>query len=484
VNDIGTDLQLQNTRALRGNLTITNGTFTLTPAYTGTFAIGGNWTRTGAASAFSHNSKKVVFDKQIAGDQSITVNTGFTTETYYDLDFSPASGNVIFNGDVIALNSISLVSGKVDLNGNTMTLGTTGVNGTLTGGSATEYFISGTSSAKFVRYTTTTGTLFNFPMGDASNYTPFDLTFGAGGSLAGNSQITVNIIPSVHPSIGSSTNYLSRYWTVSPTNIPVNTVYGVNYKYADADIVGIEANLFPAKHDASGWIQSYGSGALFMMGSGAVNPGTNTVSWSNIYSFSDFTGNGNGSPLPISLISFDAKPVLENVEITWTTASETNNDYFTVERSRDGINFNAFAELDGAGNSNAILNYKVMDFEPYEGLSYYRLKQTDFDGKFEYSEIKSVNFIKPVEGQNWSVYPNPSSLNGINLVMGNIQNDVINIRLVDVTGKLVHHESIAKQAKGSQQFISFENVSTGIYYLTITDGSEVKTIKVVLTAKS
>lgn len=483
VNDVGTDLQLQNTRALRGNLTITNGTFTLTPAYTGTFAIGGNWTRTGATSTFTHNNKKVVFDKQIAGDQSITVNTGVIAETFYDLDFSPASGNVIFNGQVNVLNAIGLISGKVDLNGNTITLGTSGVNGTLTGGSATEYFISGAANSKFTRYTTTTGTMFTFPMGDASYYTPFDLTFGAGGSLAANSQITVNIIPSAHPSLGTSTNYLNRYWTVSPTNIPTNTVYGVNYSYDDADVTGIEANLFPAKHDASGWIQSYGSGALYMMGSGSVNPGTNKVSWSGLYSFSDFTGNGNGSPLPISLINFEVQPVLENVEITWTTASETNNDYFTVERSKDGINFEALAMIDGAGNSNAILNYKVMDYKPYEGLSYYRLKQTDFDGKFDYSDIKSVNFVKPVEGQNWSVYPNPSNLNGVNLVMGDIQSEVIQLSLTDVTGKVVYNERMAKQAKGSNQFISFENVSTGIYYLTVTDGSTVKTIKVVLTAK-
>jgi hypothetical protein len=219
------------------------------------------------------------------------------------------------------------------------------------------------------------------------------------------------------------------------------------------------------------------------MGTSLINPGTNTINWSGLTTFSDFTGNGNGSPLPISLISFNAKPVLENVEVTWTTASETNNDYFTVERSRDGINFKAFAVLDGAGNSNEILNYEIMDFEPYEGLSYYRLKQTDFDGKFEYSDIKSVNFSKPVEGQNWTVFPNPSDLNGINLVMGDIQNDLINIRLVDVTGKLVHNENVAMQAKGSQQFISFENISIGIYYLTVVDGNEVKTVKVVLTSK-
>jgi hypothetical protein len=483
VNDIGTDLQLQNTRALRGNLTITNGTFTLTPAYTGNFAIGGNWTRTGAPSNFTHNNKKVVFDKQIVGDQAITVNTGVTSETFYEIDFSPVTGNVILNGNVNALNAAGLVSGKVDLNGYTFTLGTTGSNGTLTGGTASEYFISGNINSKLIRYTTSTATMFAFPMGDAANYTPIDITFNTGGSLLATSQITVNVIASAHPNLGSSTNYLNRYWSVEPTNIPVNTVYGVNYSYANADVVGVEANLFPAKHDASGWIQSYGSGALYMMGTGAVNPGTNTVSWSSLYSFSDFTGNGNGSPLPISLIKFNAQPVLDNVEVTWTTASETNNDYFTVERSKDGINFSSFAEVDGAGNSNTILNYKVIDFDPYEGVSYYRLKQTDFDGKFDYSDVKAVNFVRPIQGQNWLVYPNPSNLNGINLVTAELSSQTVILSLTDLTGKLVFEKQIAVNMQGDNKFIEFEQVGTGIYYLTVNDGEMVKTIKVILSKK-
>lgn len=483
VNDIGTDLTLQNTRALRGNLTITNGTFTLAPAYTGIFAIGGNWTRVGASSAFNHNSKKVVFDKQIAGDQSITVNTGVTAETYYDLDFSPVTGNVILNGNVNALNAVGLVSGKVDLNGNVFTIGTTGSNGSLVGGTTNEYFISGSAAAKVVRYTTAANTTYNYPVGDASNYTPMTVQLYAG-PMGANSQVSVNVIPSAHPSIGTSTNYLSRYWQVEPSNFPTpQTGYGVTYQWAAADegTAPIPANLKPFKHNPQGWIAALGSGANFEMGTGTVNPGTRTITWAGLYSFSDFTGNGNGSPLPITLVNFDARPVLDNVEITWTTASETNNDFFTIERSKDGVHFDAIAEKDAAGNSNTILNYKVMDFEPYDGLSYYRLKQTDFDGKFEYSDVKAVNFIKPSHGQNWSVYPNPSNLNGINLVTGELNSDMLNLSLTDVTGKLVYSKSLTVSDKSASNFISFENVSSGIYYLTIVDGDAVKTIKVVLT---
>ncbi len=485
VKDIGTDLQLQNTRSLRGNLTITNGTFTLSPAYTGVFAIGGNWTRTGASSAFTHNSKKVVFDKQIIGDQSITTNAGVTLETFYDLDFSPETGNVILNGNVNALNSVGLVSGKVDLNGNVFTIGTTGVNGSLAGGTANEYFISGLAAAKLVRYTTLANTSYNYPVGDAINYTPMTLSLHEG-PMSATSQVSVNVIPSVHPSMGTSTNYLSRYWQVEPSNFPTTQIgYGVTYKWAAADegTAPITANLKPFKHNPQGWIAALGSGSNFEMGTGSVNPGTRTITWNGLYSFSDFTANGNGSPLPISLINFDAQPVLENIELTWTTASETNNDYFKIERSIDGINFASFALIDGAGNSNTILNYKAMDFEPYEGLSYYRLMQIDFDGKFEYSDVKAVNFIKPAQGENWSVYPNPSNLNGINLTTAALKSEFINLSLCDVTGKLVYSKKISTSKQGNTQFIAFDQVVTGVYYLSISDGYLNKTIKVILTPR-
>lgn len=113
--------------------------------------------------------------------------------------------------------------------------------------------------------------------------------------------------------------------------------------------------------------------------------------------------------------------LLENVIIAWATASESNNDYFTVERSKDGISFEAIVEVDGAGNSdNYFLNYKVTDFSPFEGTSYYRLKQTDFDGKFALSDVKAVNFNNPLQTPLWSVFPNPTSLNGVFIKNTNI----------------------------------------------------------------
>ena len=79
------------------------------------------------------------------------------------------------------------------------------------------------------------------------------------------------------------------------------------------------------------------------------------------------------------------------VILNWTTASELNNDYFTIERSKDAVEFQPIKFVEGAGNSNSILNYEIIDVNPFLGTSYYRLKQTDFNGKYSFSNIVSVN---------------------------------------------------------------------------------------------
>jgi hypothetical protein len=483
VMDNGTDLNLNDLRALRNDILIYNGSasFTLNPALTGSFNLGGNWTRTGNTTAFNHNNKKVVFDKQIIGDQIITANGGLTNETFYDVDFQPNNGNIIVTGTLRVLNSLNLVSGKVDLNGNELILGQTASNGNLVGGSATNYFISGSSTAKLTRYATTTGTTYSFPVGDASNYTPMSITLNAGTSVNNISQISMYIIDAIHPLIGvAGPSYLTRYWSAEPNNFGGTYNYNVSYTYADADVVGVEANLKPYKFHAGTWVSSIGSGFPSNMGTAIISPGTNTISWSGLTTFSDFTGNGNGSPLPITLLSFEAQPVLENVIITWTTLSETNNDYFTVERSKDGLNFEALLEVDGAGNSNDILNYKVTDFSPYKGISYYRLKQTDYDGKYAYSNIKVVEFNKPIQSQEWIMFPNPSNLNGVYVKRLNAEETQLKITLIELSGKVISSSIINKDKTNNQFFIEFENIANGTYFLELNDGNKIILNKIVL----
>jgi hypothetical protein len=103
------------------------------------------------------------------------------------------------------------------------------------------------------------------------------------------------------------------------------------------------------------------------------------------------------SVMPIVLTYFGAEALLHEVKLTWITASEENNDYYTIEKSSNGVDFLELAEVDGAGNSLEVLNYRLLDKSPFQGVSYYRLKQTDYDGTNETFKVVAAEFYGDVE---------------------------------------------------------------------------------------
>ena len=114
------------------------------------------------------------------------------------------------------------------------------------------------------------------------------------------------------------------------------------------------------------------------------------------------------SPLPVELLSFDAENLEEAVITSWETNIEIGNDYFTVQRSKDAKNWENIGIVDGAGYSNEKLSYSFRDQSPLNGISYYRLQQTDFDGAISHSGTKAVKRDLPGGGQSVHIYPNPT----------------------------------------------------------------------------
>ena len=112
--------------------------------------------------------------------------------------------------------------------------------------------------------------------------------------------------------------------------------------------------------------------------------------------------------LPITLLDFEAFKQDNSVLLDWSTSSEFNNDYFSIEKSIDGEHWELLATVDGAGTSTTLLTYSTWDRNPNYGLNYYRLKQTDTDGAFEYADLKSVYFSSG-GFDGISVYPNPAT---------------------------------------------------------------------------
>ncbi len=180
----------------------------------------------------------------------------------------------------------------------------------------------------------------------------------------------------------------------------------------------------------------------------------------------DFYVEINNEPLPIELIDFTVKNTEYGNELFWSTASEINNEYFILEISDDAINFFEIAKLEGAGNSSQTLNYSYLDNSFTTEISYYRLKQVDFDKKFTYSKIISVANTLTAE---FSIYPNPVVEN-INIeFLSQVENEYI-VDIFNQNSQKVYSEKL-NISKGFNNFTFniFNNLESGVYFFVIKD---------------
>ncbi len=207
----------------------------------------------------------------------------------------------------------------------------------------------------------------------------------------------------------------------------------------------------------------------------AVNTVANTLT-ATAASTEFIIGISGGSGLPIELLDFSARNNSEHVDLLWVTATEINNDYFVVERSANSIDWEGIIHLDGAGNSSQTLSYLAQDNNPLEGVSYYRLRQYDFDGTTTVSDIEIVDRGAGYNLESITAYPNPVSLsNSSNITLTNTYGDNISIKLIDIKGDLVY----AKQNISGQINITLpSDISTGLYTLILTSSNNHKAIKI------
>lgn len=179
------------------------------------------------------------------------------------------------------------------------------------------------------------------------------------------------------------------------------------------------------------------------------------------------------TPLPVELISFTAQIEHGEVMLHWATASEKNNNYFTIQRSKNIEEWEDVVHVAGAGNSIEKREYTTSDGWPYEGVSYYRLKQTDFDGAFTYSSVRRVEIVSE---EILRVYPNPTR-SDFNLITGFDLNSN-EISLINLMGQVV---PFALEYE-SDRSVSIKpiNPSTGVYLLRIRKGNYSRSVRVII----
>lgn len=200
--------------------------------------------------------------------------------------------------------------------------------------------------------------------------------------------------------VDNSANTVDRFW-LTQWDDPAALVH-LRFDYASAEAPA-NGNLSPK---AQRWNQLNDGWDPPMTGQFNLTPFS--VSVQNVAMSGVWAVAKDGSPLPITLLDFKVKANKKGeVDLSWITLNEKDNDYFTIERSKNGIDFEPILQVDGAGTSAIPLFYSAVDKNPFNGRSYYRLRQTDYNGESTVTPAQSVYFSDGGYA-SISTYPNPA----------------------------------------------------------------------------
>ncbi len=185
---------------------------------------------------------------------------------------------------------------------------------------------------------------------------------------------------------------------------------------------------------------------------------------------------------PVEFVAVKATLVEQQVKISWSTASEVNNDYFTVEKSYDLNNFVSIGKVDGAGDSHVMQYYSLVDRQLKPGNIYYRIRQTDFDGKEKYSVTVHVNTDAIFKLTEATLFPNPAAADNLHLkVLTRDLENQVGVTATDLMGKVVYREAFdAETLFEGKKLTLRQGLPAGIYIVKISQGKQVLQHRIII----
>lgn len=466
-----------------GNVTITK---TGPAATNADMDIAGNFTTSNITSVFNTNNKYI----KVGGNfNNAAGNTTFTNVVPGGfLEFNGTAAQNYSPGGVLTLENVLMnhAGPGVNLIGNDMLIGSTGTldlsRGKIITTPGLEVTMQNTDPASVFNFNPTSfvqGNLrryidglpnsYDFPVGHAvKGFQNANITFTSNTlipDLVANFQ-TYATVP-VGPVSNDCSNYnysLSNvldngYWNINASSNPTSGTFdavlgNLNYTPTGNFATVLQSTVSPPS--AFTWTLS-----------GTCDPGStpaNTIR-TGMNGFGVF-GTGLGTPisLPVELISFTGENAGEKNILHWTTASELNNQYFQLEHSADGSTFTSFERISGAGNSTSLLNYEAPDMHPPGKVSYYRLKQVDYDGQFTYSSVIAIHKksgLHPI-----SCFPNPVS-EALNILFDNSSNNYVSIIIYDISGREIIREEKVVSEGSNILTLETNALSSGSYSVSL-----------------
>lgn len=471
---------------LSGNATI-YGTLTLNG--TGTFAVGGNTlTLQNQILGTSANLTALSTASITIGGSASGINIPSSITSLSTLVLNNSNGTTL-QSNLAVSSTLTLTAGDIALNGYTLTLGTTAASpGTL---STPSGFLTGQGT--FTRYfntsglpTTFSGNVARFPMGSGTNDRIVLLKFSAATITTGG---TISVSYSHLEGSTSVTSFVdssktidkrsNASWTISQNGIDLGSTK-VSLRINAYGIGGVNALTDLALTQGS---QAAGGSHQAADGS-TTNP--------NIYrtglSLTDLTntfyvGATSSSPLPVEITSFTSSIIGNKVELNWSTATEVNNYGFEIQRSAVGSRQSVWEKISfvkGSGNSNSPKKYSFTD-EPIGGKEFqYRLRQIDFNGAFEYSEIITAILENASEFKLEQNYPNP--FNPMTRISYTLPvRTSVKLRVYDLLAQVIVELMNGIQEAGRHE-VTFDgsNLPSGAYFYKLEAGSYIEVKKLLL----
>lgn len=485
------NIELGDRLAVSNNLTINAGYLN---------SIGGNLTNqsfvsVGGALSIQSGTKPWAIGVHLeftgANPQSVTLAAGTTSFINGNISLlKTAPGPITLNSPVVLdlIGQVLTFNGGVfaTTNANPLTIA---VNGVVVAGGNNNSYVDGP-----IRKIGTAA--FTYPVGDDGFYAPVHLS----GNINYSSNLTVNSTYSVQyirqdptalydPNNQWESNPPNlkisecEYWIIDQENVPQVASPFVWLSYDDVRSCGITQ---PSTVGVSAWISSqnywrlYGNGAGFVTQNGVNFLGMSgtgffvTTTPNPVFTLS--TINEVANPLPVTWLSFTGRYFNGSVELNWSTSLEVNNEEYTVERSADGQNFTSIGFVPGVGNTTSISRYNFKDTNPLAGSAYYRIKQTDRDGKFSYSEVIRVS-NNEVALKGIRLFPNPVSGNmPLTIENGSWSNKKVTITIYNAVGGIVRQEQITF-GSDSRAKINVETLQKGSYFITTSINNERQTMQ-------
>ena len=431
-------------------------------------------------SNFEANNGRLIFN----GTTDQYINSG--GDNFYNMITNKASGNIVLQSPLTIENSLDMLGGNINTNGQNLTIGTSILN---TGEiHHTSGAIFGSLSRWFASNTNSGNTSGLFPVGHPSigtNYLPLLLEYSVaptGGTItvrfvaedmgAFPSDITI-------PATGSCSEFDitsvsgNGYWNITTGNGFSGGTYDITLYPNGIGTINNLCEITALKRPNAGtWEATHGT---HIEPDGTINHPI--IKRTSITSgFSDWgIGGSSLNPLPVDLVHFEAKCSQNEAIIHWITASEVNNSHFVLEKSDDLINYNQIAIINGQGNKNAPTHYKHSEIYDYQNSpTYYRLKQYDFDGTETIHGIISLN-CKNKNENSAIIYPNPFN-NKLHITL-NQEHEDVTFEMFDEIGKKVFEQKMSNIE--SQITLDFENLKSGVYILKIRNNQMMINLKVI-----